>query len=152
METIQMIASRRAIRRYTGQITADQRQQIIQAAQAAPVGRGTYDNYKLTVIQKPEVLRRLTGIYAAPTVFIVSSLSTSAGKLVSAGMIAHNIELAAEDLGLGANYNMECLLNLPQGLVPKGAPQLLAGIVGQTDEKFAPRDLPSDRIKTNLID
>ena len=79
METIQMIASRRAIRRYTGQITTDQRQQLIQAAQAAPVGRGNYDNYKLTVIQKPEVLRRLTGIYAAPTVFIVSSLSTSAG-------------------------------------------------------------------------
>ena len=152
METIQMIASRRAIRRYTGQITTDQRQQLIQAAQAAPVGRGNYDNYQLTVIQKPEVLRRLTGIYAAPTVFIVSSLSTSAGKLVSAGMIAHNIELAAEDLGLGANYNMECLLNLPQGLVPKGATPLIAVTVGQTDEKFAPRDLPSDRIKTNLID
>ena len=67
-------------------------------------------------------------------------------------MIAHNIELAAEDLGLGANYNMECLLNLPQGLVPKGATPLIAVTVGQTDEKFAPRDLPSDRIKTNLID
>lgn len=54
MELMTMLHARKAVREYTGQVTPDQLQQLLHAASAAPVGRGNYDNYRLTVIQKPE--------------------------------------------------------------------------------------------------
>ena len=105
MELMTMLHARKAVREYTGQVTPDQLQQLLHAASAAPVGRGNYDNYRLTVIQKPEILQQLPGIYDAPTVIVVSAREVRTSKYLSAGAIIHNIELAAEDMGFGANNN-----------------------------------------------
>ncbi|MEE8824044.1 nitroreductase family protein [Lentilactobacillus sunkii] len=151
METLKMIQSRKAIREYSGQISDDQLHEILVAANAGPVGMGRYDDYRLTVIQDPQVLSKMTGIYEAPTVIVVSIKADSAADEISAGAIVHNMELAAEDQGLGANYNMASLGSIPNEVIPDGFKPAFALTLGQTNEKFTPREIPLDRIKTNMV-
>lgn len=151
MELMTMLHARKAVREYTGQVTPDQLQQLLHAASAAPVGRGNYDNYRLTVIQKPEILQQLPGIYDAPTVIVVSAREVRTSKYLSAGAIIHNIELAAEDMGLGANHNLYCVASLPPAIIPAGFTPLFAITLGQTTTSFTPRPIPVDRIKANIV-
>lgn len=151
METLKMIQSRKAVREYSGQVSDDQLHEILVAANASPVGMGRYDDYRLTVIQDPTVLSKMTGIYEAPTVIVVSVKEESASDEISAGAIVHNMELAAEDQGLGANYNMASLESIPSGVVPDGFKPAFALTLGQTNDTFAPREIPLDRIKTNTV-
>ncbi|MGF2385870.1 nitroreductase family protein [Lentilactobacillus otakiensis] len=151
METLKMIQSRKAIRKYSGQISDDQLHEILVAANASPVGMGRYDDYRLTVIQDPTVLSKMTGIYEAPTVIVVSIKGDSASDEVSAGAIVHNMELAAEDQGLGANYNMASLGSIPNEVIPDGFKPAFALTLGQTGDEFTPREIPLDRIKTNMV-
>lgn len=146
-----MLHARQAVRQYTGQITEAQLTQILAAGNAAPVGLGQYDNYRLTVIQDTKVLRQLTGIYDAPTVIVVSATTASQLTAISAGAIAHNLELAAEDLGLGANYNMASLGSLPTGVVPSGFTPIFAVTLGQTTQTFAARQVSANRIRVNRV-
>ncbi|GHP13845.1 hypothetical protein YK48G_12700 [Lentilactobacillus fungorum] len=151
METQKMISSRKAVREYHGQITDYQLHEILTAANAAPVAMGQYDNYQLTVIQDPKTLAKMSGIYDAPTVIVLSAKEPDAGKDISAGAIVHNMELAAEDQGLGANYNMAGLGSIPNGVIPNGFTPIFALTIGQTNEKFTPREVPLDRIHTNFV-
>lgn len=151
METQKMIRSRKAIREYNGQITDFQLHQILAAANASPVAMGQYDHYRLTVIQDPATLAKMSGIYEAPTVIVVSANNAGAPEEVSAGAIVHNMELAAEDQGLGANYNMGGLSSIPAGVIPTGFTPVFGLTVGQTTEKFTPREVSLDRIKTNFV-
>lgn len=151
METLKMINARKAVRKYSGQITDEQLHQILLAGNAGPVGLGQYENYQITVIQDAKVLSKLNGIYDAPTVIVVSSNKSSGMEHISAGAIVHNMELAAEDQGLGANYNMASLNSIPQDILPAGFSPLFALTLGQTDDKFTARDVPIDRIKTNIV-
>ena len=51
MNTMETICSRKTIRSYTGEnITADELNVILKAANASPVGMGQYDSMHLTVI------------------------------------------------------------------------------------------------------
>ncbi|WP_334341592.1 nitroreductase family protein [Companilactobacillus sp. HBUAS56275] len=151
METKTMITSRKAVRHYTGQITDDQLHNILIAANAGPVGMGEYENYRLTVIQDKDILNKMSGIYDAPTVIVVSAKEPDTMEDISAGAIVHNMELAAEDQGLGANYNMSCVDSIPNNILPTGFKGIFALTLGQTDEKFVPREIPLDRIKINIV-
>jgi len=151
METLKKINARKAVRKYSGQITDEQLHQILLAGNAGPVGLGQYENYQITVIQDAKVLSKLNGIYDAPTVIVVSSNKSSGMEHISAGAIVHNMELAAEDQGLGANYNMASLNSILQDILPAGFSPLFALTLGQTDDKFTARDVPIDRIKTNIV-
>lgn len=151
METFDMIKSRRAIRQYSGQITDEQLHQILIAANAGSAGMNEFANYRLTVIQKPEILSQLSGIYDAPTVIVVSGKNADLMAGNSAGTIVHGMELAAENQGLGANYNMACLGSIPDGVLPDGFKPLFAITLGQTPEDFTPREIPLDKFKTNII-
>ncbi len=151
METLKMISSRKAIRSYSGQISDEQLHEILIAGNAGPVGLGKYDDYRLTVIQNPETLSKMNGIYEAPTVIVVSAKNATPLEYVSAGAITHNMELAAEDQGVGANYNMASLSSIPDGVIPNGCTPLFALTLGQTIERFAPTAIPLDRIETNIV-
>ncbi|WP_334330467.1 nitroreductase family protein [Companilactobacillus sp. HBUAS59699] len=151
METLNMINSRKAIREYSGQITDEQLNKILIAANAGPVGMGNYDDYRLTIIQDPQTLAKLSGIYDAPTVIVVSAKNPSRMEYISSGAIAHNIELAAEDLGVGANYNMSCVASIPTGVIPYSFSPIFAVTLGQTRTKFSERTIPLNRIKTNTV-
>lgn len=151
METLKMIQSRKAIREFNGQISDEQLQTILKAGNAGAVGMSQFENYRIIAIQKEAVLAQLNGIHGAPTVIIVAANAATTMEGVSAGIIVHNMELAAEDLGLGANYNMASLGSIPADVLPAGFKPLVVLTLGQTTETFAPRDLPDDRIKKEII-
>lgn len=151
METLKMIQSRHAVREFSGQITDEQLQTILTAGNAGAVGMSQFDNYRIVAVQKPAVLTQLNGIHGAPTVIIVAASAATNMESVSAGIIVHNMELAAEDLGLGANYNMASLGSIPADVLPAGFKPLVVLTLGQTTDTFTPRDLPDDRIKKLIV-
>lgn len=145
-----MIQARKAVRTYTGPVNELQLQRILTAANDSPVGMGNYRDYRLTVIQKPENLAKLAGIYQAPMVIVISVQEVTPMELLSVGTIAHNIELAAEDQGLGANYNLVCVDSIPEALLPTGFKPAFAVTLGQTDTTFSHREREKNRIKVNF--
>lgn len=177
MTTFETICSRKSVRHYTGEgMTADEWKQILVAANAAPVGMGQYDGMHLTIITNPEMLNKIDQagaamfgkpdmhpLYGAPALILISTKTPS--KMMenvaysNAAIIAHNMALAATELGLGACYiwgavaalttspDIMSALHLPEDFVP------CCGIVlGKTDDKYELRDIPTDRITQNTIE
>ena len=77
----------------------------------------------------------------------------------NAAIIAHNMTLAAVDMGIGScliwgaviagNNDPELVkeLNLPEGYKP-----CCSIILGKTNEEYQPREIPENRIKTLIIE
>lgn len=152
MELMDLLQSRRAFREYDDQpLTSEELQPILLAAETSPVGLGKYRNHRLTVIQDPKVLKQIQNIYQAPTLIVVSSPDPGQLEFIEAGIIVHNMELAAENEGLAANYNMACLASLPKAVIPAGMTPCFAITLGHTKEKLTPRDLDIKRIPINWI-
>lgn len=152
MELMDLLQSRRAFREYDDQpLTSEELQPILLAAETSPVGLGKYRNHRLTVIQDPKVLKQIQNIYQAPTLIVVSSPDPGQLEFIDAGIIVHNMELAAENEGLAANYNMACLASLPKAVIPAGTTPCFAITLGHTKEKLTPRDLDIKRIPINWI-
>lgn len=152
MELMDLLQSRRAFREYDDQpLTSEELQPILLAAETSPVGLGKYRNHRLTVIQDPKVLKQIQNIYQAPTLIVVSSPDPGQLEFIDAGIIVHNMELAAENEGLAANYNMACLASLPKTVIPEGMAPCFAITLGHTKEKLTPRDLDIKRIPINWI-
>ena len=63
MKFTKLLKSRKSIRTYTGK-PADKKQvkKIIEAAELAPVARGLYENYQLTIINDPKLLKEIDRI------------------------------------------------------------------------------------------
>ena len=152
MELMDLLQSRRAFREYDDQpLTSEELQPILLAAETSPVGLGKYRNHRLTVIQDPKVLKQIQNIYQAPTLIVVSSPDPGQLEFIDAGIIVHNMELAAENEGLAANYHMACLASLPKTVIPAGMTPCFAITLGHTKEKLTPRDLDIKRIPINWI-
>lgn len=152
MELMDLLQSRRAFREYDDQpLTSEELQPILLAAETSPVGLGKYRNHRLTVIQDPKVLKQIQNIYQAPTLIVVSSPDPGQLEFIDAGIIVHDMELAAENEGLAANYNMACLASLPKAVIPAGMTPCFAITLGHTKEKLTPRDLDIKRIPINWI-
>lgn len=152
MELMDLLQSRRAFREYDNQpLTSEELQPILLAAETSPVGLGKYRNHRLTVIQDPKVLKQIQNIYQAPTLIVVSSPDPGQLEFIDAGIIVHNMELAAENEGLAANYNMACLASLPKTVIPAEMTPCFAITLGHTKEKLTPRDLDIKRIPINWI-
>ena len=152
MELMDLLQSRRAFREYDDQpLTSEELQPILLTAETSPVGLGKYRNHRLTVIQDPKVLKQIQNIYQAPTLIVVSSPDPGQLEFIDAGIIVHNMELAAENEGLAANYNMACLASLPKMVIPAGMTPCFAITLGHTKEKLTPRDLDIKRIPINWI-
>lgn len=152
MELMDLLQSRRAFREYDDQpLTSEELQPILLAAETSPVGLGKYHNHRLTVIQDPKVLKQIQNIYQAPTLIVVSSPDPGQLEFIDAGIIVHNMELAAENEGLAANYNMACLTSLPKAVIPAGMTPCFAITLGYTKEKLTPRDLDIKQIPINWI-
>ncbi|MGN0204257.1 MAG: nitroreductase family protein [Coprococcus sp.] len=174
MEFKKTIAARQSVRAFTGeQITDEQLNTLIQAANAAPTCMGQYDRVHLTVVQNPEILRRINEAfqkavgdpeiqvtYGAPTLIYVSGNVEDEEiiKGANAGVIMENMLLAAADMGLGAVYlfgvsqvlfaddEISALLQLPEGFRT-----VSAIAVGVAADPVAERPLGTDKISiTNL--
>lgn len=175
MNTFDNLFSRRSIRSYNGKsITEDELNKILKAAYAAPVGRALFDTLNLTVISNRGYLDRWEDFcesesghrpfYGAPTVILVSSLIPSTDlksvnvNFSNAAILVQNMAIAATELGIGSchiwgavrflNDNEELLkeLSLPEGMTP-----CCAITLGHTDKKYTLRDIPENKIRTNII-
>lgn len=152
MELMDLLQSRHAFREYDDQpLTSEELQPILLAAETSPVGLGKYQNHALTVIQNPEVLKKIQNIYHAPTLIVVSSPNPSQLEFIDAGIIVHSMELAAENEGLAANYNMACLSSLPKGVIPEKMTPCFALTLGHTKAKLTPREIDIKRIPIKWI-
>lgn len=173
MNTFENLYSRRSIRSFNGEnITEAELSEILKAAYAAPIGRAKYDTLQLTVISNKEYLAKVENhmgavvgnpdlhpFYGAPTVILVSSVGPAGNvNFSNAAIVVQNMALAATELGVGACHiwgaigvlsdNAELMkeLNLPEGMVP-----CCAIALGHTDETYAVREVPENRIKTAYL-
>ena len=174
MKTIEAIALRQSTRSYKPeQISEDELQTILTAGYAAPVGMGAYDSLNLTVVQKPDLLAKVTEVtaklygnakanplYGAPTLIIVSSTVNEKAPsigLANGSCIVENMSIASTDLGLGSVYLMGSImalstdvellkeLDLAEGFIPVCA--LAVGYPTKALEEKANKH----HIKTNII-
>lgn len=177
MNAMDNLFARRSIRSYTGEaLTRDDIDRLLLAAYAAPAGMGRYDSLHITVVTNREYLDALqeafaahTGrpgaqpLYGAPALIILSSvfpgIPTDNSAYSNTAIISQNIALAATEMGIGAchiwgviralNTRPDLLqkLRLPEGFAP-----CCAVALGRTQEIYAPREVPKDRIATAFLD
>lgn len=178
METLIAINKRRSIRSFNGTpLSAGELNTILQAAQAAPIGRGQYDTMHLTVIRDAALLGKintacaelfgdptLVPLYGAPALVLVSAkvpddMPSANVAFSNAAIVVQNMALAATDLGVGAchiwgavraiNVSADLLaaIGLPEGFTP-----CCAIALGHFDGEYTEREIPQDRIATNYID
>lgn len=175
MELMKAIAMRKSTRSYKPeQISDEVLKNIINAGCAAPVGNGMYDTVHLTVIQNPDVLKKISNtaakvfgnpsadpLYGAPTFVLISSIPNKQFpnvELANAACIIENMTLAATDAGLGSVYILGAMcafsadqslikdLNLPEGFVP------ISGIaLGYPTEPITQEKKLEQTIKTNIV-
>jgi nitroreductase len=176
MDTMKTIAARQSCRAYTGeQITEGELQTILEAANAAPVALGKYDEVKLTVIQNKGLITKINSVvsealgnpemnptYGAPTIILVLGQKTEDPKnaiaYCNASCIVENMMLAAAELGLGSVYIFTVAavlatrtdsykeLKVPDGFVP-----VAAIAVGKSSEPAVERTLITSRISTDYL-
>lgn len=176
MNMMEAICARKSVRSYTGDpVTEDQLTVILKAANAAPVGMGQYDAVYLTVITNPELLAKIDAagaamfgkpdihpIYNAPMLVVVSAKRPAPHmtnvSYSNAAIIVQNMALAATELGIGACHiwGAAMAIDMDSELVkelniPEDFMVCCAITLGQTDDRYEAREIPSDRISCNII-
>lgn len=177
MSMMETICKRKSVRSYTGeQITENELQFILKAANAAPIGMGKYEDVHLTIITNSELLKEIDiagaamlgkpdahTLYGAPMLILVSAKMPSVKAMENvvfsnAAIVVQNMALAATELGIGVCHiwgattalanSPEILkkLNLPEGFAP-----CCAVTLGKTEFNYENRDIPMDRISQNTI-
>ncbi len=177
MELTEVLAKRKSVRTYTGQpVSTEELNAILAAAQAAPVAMGSFEKVHLTVVTNPALLKKISEagaaafgrpgtdvLYGAPTLVVVSAqIATTALEnpmYSSAAMIVHDMALAATSLGVGSCDIWGAIAAIVQDTevvealqIPMGFTPCCAVALGKTDEAFPTRDVPADKIETNVIE
>ncbi len=172
MEFRDVVSCRRSIRSFTGETVSEQeRSSIIRAANASPVGLAKYESVHLTDIRSRDILNKLeqltakafgaegrSFLYGAPELIVVSSSATDSVGCSNAAIIAHNMALAAVDLGVGVCHIWGCIIALAadKGLIkelgiPEGFTPVCAVALGKSSVEYTEREIPDDRISLNTI-
>jgi nitroreductase len=154
MDTMKAISMRSSVRAYAAeQIPEEAMNRILEAGCAAPVGMARYDTLHLTVVQSPELLKRVSQgamrltnsdqdpLYGAPTLILVSSQDAGALGLVNASCVTENMLIAAADQGVGSviiwssAMAVEADAELKRALgVPSGFKALVGAVYGRAAE------------------
>lgn len=178
MNTYEALTSRKSVRSYTGeQISDEDLQKILVAANAAPIAMGRYEDVHLTVIQSPELLAKIDAagaammgrpdvhpLYGAPTFVLVSAkvpegdLGAENVAFSNAAIVVENMSLEAVELGIGTCHIWGAVraINKDPNLVaelglPEGFSPCCGVILGASTETYAEREVPTDRISQNVI-
>lgn len=122
MKTQSALLNRCSCREFTEeQIKENELEAILQAANAAPVSLGNYDDVELCIIQNADIIEEIEqtvssilpsmgvhSTYKAPTLILINCKRETAEKehlpYCNASCIAENIMISATDLGLGSVY------------------------------------------------
>lgn len=123
MDTLEAIKHRYSCRAFkTEQISKEQTEMLIEAANAAPVAMGNYSVISLTVIQSEEIRKQIDKetafsmpmmgehpTYEAPTLMLISVKENKDFPMIpycNASCMAENIMIEATALGLASVYIM----------------------------------------------
>lgn len=178
MNTIETICARKSVRTYTGeQITKEQLHTVLKAANAAPVGMGRYEDVHLTVVTNKNLLIKIDRagadmfkkpdihpLYGAPTLVLISAKMPTEKTMENvtysnAAIIAQNMAIAATELNIGVCHiwgATMAILNrsdiLEELALPAGFTPCCAVALGKTDHVYEQREIPLDRIQTNIVE
>lgn len=168
-----LIALRQSCRSFGHRpVTEEQLARVLEAANAAPVGMGHYDDLALTVVQDATLLAKLEEhafaqqewmgphpLYGAGTVVCIShQADNEAMGWANVSCVAENMLLAATDEGLGSIYLMAVpmaarssaelceALHVPDGFLPFA----MVGI-GTPSAPQEGRALTTDRIACTRV-
>ncbi|MGI1818792.1 nitroreductase family protein [Lactobacillus johnsonii] len=106
------IFEREAVRKYTNEEVDEEKvQKLIDAFQASPCAMHQTDVMELSVITKPELLKKIedstnNSCYNAPLIFMINTKKDSQFGERDASVAAENVMVEAADLGLGSVYVM----------------------------------------------
>ncbi len=172
MELTSVLNTRKSVRSYTGEAVSEETMnKILHAANASPVGRAKYETVRLTVIKSKEILAELerntanvfkaenhSFLYGAPELIVVSTSETDNVGYSNAAIIAHDMSLAAVDEGVGVCHIWGCIIALQANEeliaklgIPDGFTPACAVAIGKTNEVYAEREIPENRIAVNVI-
>ena len=176
METIESMRLRYSCRDYKKQqISKEELEILLKAANVAPVALGNYNDVAITVIQNEEVIQEISNeaarvmsglgsnpVYSAPTLLMISAMKGSempeSVSYCNASCIAENIMLAATDIGLASTYLLAVSvviqhnksicekLGIPEDFMP-----ITTVATGYANDKGKEKDLENYRIRTNYI-
>ncbi len=175
MDTFTAMKTRKSTRSYTGALSEEDLKAVLMAGEAAPIGRGLYDDMHMTVIRDKDLLNEIdrnaaaffhdpsrTPLYGAPCLILIdTALGEPAMNNVpysDCAVMAENMTLMATDIGLGScliwggiaalNTNPELVakLGLPEGHTP-----CCGVVIGETTDELVERDIPEDRIAVSYI-
>lgn len=177
MELKEAMNIRKTTRNFTGEpISEEQLNHILKAAWAAPVGGGRYNTVHMTIVKSPEALKKFNDnfhkfapdtdpnydvLYGAPLLIIFSIKDPGNEKVTSAdpGFILENMSLAAAEEGVGqcVIYGGTVALDTNEELkrelgIPEGYTALGSMVLGQTNQAYAPRDIPDNRFAYNVVE
>lgn len=167
MKFKKLLKSRKTVRTYTGK-AADKKdlQKILEAGEYAPAAMGKYENYLFTVVTDKKLLKAIDQeaammfgdlhshpLYGVPTLILVSAKKVDEMAWATAGIMGHNMVLAAEDKGYGACYiygAVAALRNHPETIadldLPDGFTPLCGVGVGETEEELEKRVIDKERV------
>ncbi|HBF75055.1 MAG TPA: nitroreductase [Lactobacillus sp.] len=175
MDTMKALLERKSVRSYTGEpVTEKQREQLLKAAYASPVSMGQYDSLVLTVVQNPKLLSLIDDtaakrfgrekmLYGAPMLIIASVQlkgdASDNAAYSNAATVIENLNLAAVELDLGACHIWGALVafadndEVKEALkIDKGFTPVAGLVVGPTEDAYGDRNIPQNRIKTEILD
>ena len=164
MTTMDAILTRQSCRGFEDRpITEEQLQQLLAAANAAPVGRGQFENVALSVLQDKELFAGIEAamkkmapdypnphpLYNASTGILVCVPGEPVADVnwMNAACVMENILLAATDMGLGSTFIMGAVAAMRQepelcaaAKVPEGFVPVCMAIVGHSAAELTRRE------------
>lgn len=176
MNFFETLYNRHSVRTYTGEAPTDEQlAAILKAGRAAPVANARYDDLQITVIRRrgliqgiQDYISQLAGeekrpFFDAPVLLLISMRTREEtpanSEYSSAAIVAHNMSLAATQLGLGTclvwgaiNLANEDAEIVRQFELPEGHTTLCSVTLGQTDEAFEERVVPEGKIAVTTIE
>jgi len=174
MEFEEVVRLRRSCRKYTDkQVSDEDLQKILDAAQLAPIAGGDYSMTHITVVQDGSFLKeideaceivtpsgkRILPLYGAPTIIVLSVTGPSKDSIEysNVGCAIENMTLEATNLGLGSVYLWGWLHKLrkqPELIakfnLPEGYSIISAMAVGYAADPATPRE-PEEKIAVDRM-
>lgn len=171
MTTMDAILTRQSCRSFEDrQITEEQLEQLLIAANAAPIGRGIFENVALSVLQDKELFAKIEAamkqmapdypnphpLYNAPAGILVCVPGEPVADVnwMNAACVMENMLLAATDMGLGSTFIMGAVAAMRQNpelctaaKVPEGFVPVCMAIVGYSAAEAVKREATTEKFK-----
>ena len=172
---MKVMHTRQTTRSYqTFGLSQGQIEMMLQAGQNAPISRGRFEDYHITVIKNSEILAAITSaakevtgnadkdpLYGAPAFFVVSAKEPAKpGSIASAAAIVENMHLQARAEQLGscflkgmiANGTLDAEKKKKKIGIPEGFTPVAGMVAGYPHGYLHDRPRTLDKIASNIVE